>query len=106
MRSFSDDNWTKEEISEEDYINFATFAELTEAFSQATYDEQTGLYVCNELDVGNGDKYYNFKIGFVDGKLAYVYYEEKEEDGMKPVYQCYFEYKTIEVTLPTINEQV
>ncbi|MBR5250895.1 MAG: hypothetical protein IKV38_02645 [Clostridia bacterium] len=101
-----DGNWTKKEIDEEDYINLATFAELTEAFSQATYDEQTGLYVCNELDVGNGDKYYNFKIGFVDGKVAYVYYEDKEEDGMKPVYQCYFEYETIEVTLPTINEQV
>ena len=97
------DKWTKEEIDEEEYITLATFAELIDAFNQSTFDSETGLYICEELDIGNNDKYYNLKMGFVDGKIAYVYYEEAEEGGMKPVYQCYFEYTTIEVTLPTID---
>ena len=97
------DKWTKEEIDEEEYITLATFAELIDAFNQSTFDSETGLYICEELDIGNNEKYYNLKMGFVDGKIAYVYYEEAEEGGMKPVYQCYFEYTTIEVTLPTID---
>lgn len=97
------DKWTKEEINEEEYIILATFAELIDAFNQSTFDSETGLYICEELDIGNNEKYYNLKMGFVDGKIAYVYYEEAEEGGKKPVYQCYFEYTTIEVTLPTID---
>lgn len=97
------DKWTKEEIDEEEYIILATFAELIDAYNQSTFDSETGLYICEELDIGNNEKYYNLKMGFVDGKIAYVYYEEAEEGDMKPVYQCYFEYTTIEVTLPTID---
>ena len=82
-----------------------TFAELIDAFSQSTFDAQTGLYTCDELDIDGGENtYYNLKMGFIDGKLAYVYYEEKTEGGMKPIYQCYLEYKTVEVTLPTVDE--
>ena len=97
------DNWTREEIDEEEYITLATFAELINAYNQSTFDSETGLYICEELDIGNDQKYYNLKMGFVDGKIAYVYYEDTEEGGMKPVYQCYFEYTTIEVTIPTID---
>lgn len=96
--------WTKEEIYEEDYINLATFAELIYAFNKSTFDSETGLYICEELDIGNNEKYYNLKMGFVDGKIAYVYYEDAEQEGgNKPVYQCYFKYTTIEVTLPTLD---
>ncbi len=68
------DKWTKEEIDEEEYITLATFAELIDAFKQSTFDSETGLYICEELDIGNNEKYYNLKMGFVDGKIAYVYY--------------------------------
>ncbi len=97
------DKWTKKEIDEEQYIDLATFAELTYAFNKSTFDSETGLYICEELDIGDYQKYYNLKMGFVDGKIAYVYYEDKEEGGKKPVYQCYFKYTTIEVTLPTFD---
>ena len=102
---FSDEegNWNKEEIEEDHYINLATFAELITAYNQAIFDEETGLYLCDEIDIGYGEKYYNLKMGFVEGKLAYVCYEEKDDD-IQAVYQCYFEYTTIEVTLPTCAE--
>ena len=95
--------WKKEEIDKEEYITSATVSEFIDAFNQSTFDSETGLYICKEIDIGNNEKYYNLKMGFVDGKIAYIYYEDVEEGGMKPVYQCYFKYTTIEVTLPTLD---
>ena len=101
--SNSKGEWSSVEIEEDDYIKLATFAELIDAYDKATFDAETGLYICDKLELDGGyTTYYNIKIGFVDGKVAYVYYEDETDDGMKPVYQCYFDYKTIEVTLPNV----
>lgn len=94
--------WCKREIEEEQYNMQATFAEFINAYDIATFDAETGLYVCDELEVYEGEYYYNIKIGFVDGKLSYLYYEEDTNDGMKAVNQYYFEFKTIEVNLPIV----
>jgi len=96
--------WEREESDEESYIRMATFEELIYSFDKMTFNAQTGLYECAEIAVDDGYyNYYNIKAGFVDGKLAYIYYEELEEGEMKPIYQCYIDYKTVEVSLPTIG---
>lgn len=104
MYSEDEDGWTKEECTEEDYIASATFRELIDAFDDVTFNSATGLYECDEVDLQDSYTVYsNFKAGFVDGKLVYVYYEDVMGSD-KAVYQCYFTYKTVDVTLPTVSE--
>ncbi len=103
---FESDKWVKEECDEYDYISNATFRELINAFDSVTFDSATGLYLCEEVVLEGGEEVYsNFKAGFVDGKLAYVYYEDlSSAPSMKAVFQCYFTYKTVSVVLPSVTE--
>jgi hypothetical protein len=102
---FETDKWVKEECDEYDYISNATFRELLNAFDSVTFDSATGLYVCEEVEVEGGQVYSNFKAGFVDGKLAYVYYEDRSGAPYQvAVFQCYFTYKTVSLVLPSVAE--
>ena len=97
-------NYQKVEEDEHGYQYQTTIYLFEGIFDELTFDEASGLYLADEIVVSESEyiTVKNVKAGFVDGKLAYLTYEE-ENGGGSYVYEYSFEFKNVEITFPTVD---